>query len=384
MVVTALTPSRIGLREYGRYLYDACSAFPDVKFIFASDRDDSIDQLVPLVGNAHVERVWTYNSVTNPLRIVRLALAERPDVIWFNLISTSFGDRPIPAFLGLMTPFLLKLFGFRIFITLHHISAFLDFENTRYKSFKYLFKFFLGISEQMLALSGSVALLLDKYVSHFRSAYFFAKPFRMPHGFPNYPGLVNPKKCKRILVFGKFGSYKKLDFPISIISALRDLDPNWTMTVAGSSHPSYPGYFEYFSNKYSNTPGIDFIGYVKDDSIPDLFNGCGVVLLPYSSATGVSGVAHIAAAFGLPVVAASIDDFLNMGEEEKIGIKFFQTDDVQDAVAVISELMGEPSSWQSLSSQSLDISRKNSTQELLALYLNIFGAESNPPMTDAR
>ena len=51
------------------------------------------------------------------------------------------------------------------------------------------------------------------------------------------------------------------------------------------------------------------------------------MVMPYSSATGSSGVAHMACEYGVPIICADIADFREMGDDEQLAISFFKTGD---------------------------------------------------------
>lgn len=372
MCVTALSPSRIGLNEYGRSFYGVSSFYQDHQFVFISDRDMQLDQAVDRFDNSRVERVWIYNDSWNLFRIIRCALREKPDAIWFNLILSSFGDRFVPAFFGLLTPLALRLLGFKCFTTLHHLSKYVELDSTKYVKLRRLVLLFTFLAEQALAASGVVMLLLDKYVVDFRRSYLCHRVVRVNHGFPEFKSRSRPHKIKNIVVFGKFGSYKRLEFPLEVFRRLKSIDPSWTMTMAGSSHPSYPGYYEGFAAANRVESGITFLNYVPEEQLAELFSNAGLAMLPYSSATGVSGVAHLAATFGVPVVASNIDDFVAMEKEENIGIRFFERNDVDDAVDVITRIMEDDQEWSELSKKSLKISQERSFKNILGSYIKIF------------
>jgi glycosyltransferase involved in cell wall biosynthesis len=372
LMVTSLSPSRVGLNEYGKLFLDTAANFKCHEFTFAADIDQYLDQSFEPPANIKVCRIWRYNDIFSCFKIAQLALRERPDVVWFNLIITSFGDRGLPAFLGLMTPLMLRVLGFRCVTTLHHLSAFLDFSATRYRGYEIIFKLCGRIAEQLLAWSGPIALLLDKYVTYFKNHYLFSNAVRMHHGFYALQLPAAPKPNKNVLVFGKFGSYKKLDFPIEIFRSLRLIDSTYTMTIAGGSHPSYPGYYESFADQYGSIDGLDFIGYVSDQNLADVFSKAGVVLLPYSSATGVSGVAHLAASACVPVVAAEIEDFVAMAKEEHVGIKFFKPGDLAGAIHSITEIINDTSLWSELSTLSSRSSTNYSIERVFESYMGLF------------
>ncbi len=79
-----------------------------------------------------------------------------------------------------------------------------------------------------------------------------------------------------------------------------------------------------------DNPRVEFTGYVEEDDIPKLFRSASVLVLPYSSATGASGVAHLACEFGVPIVSAGIEDFREMAWDEGLAVDFYETGDAQE------------------------------------------------------
>ena len=77
--------------------------------------------------------------------------------------------------------------------------------------------------------------------------------------------------------------------------------------------------------RFQDNPRIHFTGYVEEDEIAELFRTASVLVMPYSSATGASGVAHLACEFGVPIVSADIHDFRGMAEDENLAIEFYRT-----------------------------------------------------------
>ncbi len=53
----------------------------------------------------------------------------KPDVVWFNLLFSTFGSNPAAAFAGLTTPLLSRLSGTYTHITLHHLMDNVDLQH---------------------------------------------------------------------------------------------------------------------------------------------------------------------------------------------------------------------------------------------------------------
>ena len=69
-----------------------------------------------------------------------------------------------------------------------------------------------------------------------------------------------------------------------------------------------PGYVEKVAASCPDDR-VHFTGYVPEAAIAELYRAASLLVLPYSSATGASGVAHLACEYGLPLVSADIPDF---------------------------------------------------------------------------
>jgi hypothetical protein len=68
------------------------------------------------------------------------------------------------------------------------------------------------------------------------------------------------------------------------------------------------------------------------------------MVMPYSSAAGASGVAHLACEYGLPVICADISDFRRMGEDEHLAIRFYKTGDAENLADCLCDLISRAGS----------------------------------------
>jgi glycosyltransferase involved in cell wall biosynthesis len=111
---------------------------------------------------------------------------------------------------------------------------------------------------------------------------------------------------KVVLLFGHMGPYKGIPIMLKAFEELRKERSNVRLVVAGSSHPSYPGYLDQFIN--ARLPNVDFLGYVPEENLAPVFMSSDVVVLPYLAAPGTSGVFHLACGFGRPIVASDLPE----------------------------------------------------------------------------
>src|SRR6266496_1727407 len=116
-LVTAFPPSTQRINEYGLHLaIQARNQHADLTVLA-----DEYEPRQPELDGFNVRRCWSFNSLATPFRILRGARELTADVVWFNLVYSTFGDQPLAAFLGLCTPLFLRLCGFRTHVTLHHL-----------------------------------------------------------------------------------------------------------------------------------------------------------------------------------------------------------------------------------------------------------------------
>src|SRR5205823_2287715 len=137
--------------------------------------------------------------------------------------------------------------------------------------------------------------LIEKYRGHnvhFRAhGIFSARP-----EYPDFSLRGNPEH--RILAFGKWGTYKRLETLLESFANILEKLPHTRLVIAGSDHPATPGYVESVARRFHDCPRIEFRGYVAEEDIPELFRTSSVLVMPYNSATGASGVAHLACQYG--------------------------------------------------------------------------------------
>ena len=122
-LVTAFPPSRRGLNEYGYHIAKELQRDPLLSLTVLADELDSPQ---PEVEGFDVVRCWSFDKLSNPLRLLKAIRDVKPDVVWFNLLFSTFGNSPVAAFAGLSIPALMRLSGFYTHVTLHHLMDNID------------------------------------------------------------------------------------------------------------------------------------------------------------------------------------------------------------------------------------------------------------------
>jgi glycosyltransferase involved in cell wall biosynthesis len=295
-----------------------------------------------------VIRCWKFNSLATPVRLLRTIRQLKPDVVWFNLVFSSFGSpkRPLAAFAGLSTPALTQALGYYTHITLHHIMEHVDFSNAGVRLIE-TFRLASEVATRTLLKASWVSVLLSGYRRTLVEKYSAQNVLLSTHGTfapnptpPDFTQRGNPEH--RILAIGHWGTYKRLDTLMDAFPAVLKKVPNAKLIVAGANHHTKPRYWESVQESLSPGSGIEFRGYVPEEAIADLFRTSSIVVMPYDSATGSSGPAHQACEYGVPIVCADIADFRNMAADEDMAINFYKVGDAVDLADKLVEVLQSP------------------------------------------
>lgn len=346
-IVTAFPPSKVTLNEYGYHLVKNFAAKEEVEeIVLVTDYTETPKQLdFDESQKVTVKQSWKFNSYKNVISIYKTLSQEKPDAILFNLQFMKFGDKKIAAALGLLLPMIFKLKRVPTIVLLHNILETVDLGKAGFTSNKIMQRIynFIGASLTRLILqANTVAVTISKYEEILKSKYKKNNVVLIPHGSfetPPEPSYDLPKGPKKIMTFGKFGTYKKVEILIEAVEKLREnINEELEIVIAGTDSPNTPGYIDSMKKKYSAVPNLTFTGYVEEKDVPVIFSESAVVVFPYSSTTGSSGVLHQAGSYGKAVVLPDLGDLGILVREEGYRGQFFKpesSDSLAEAIGSI-------------------------------------------------
>ena len=326
-------------------------------------------------------RCWESNRLMSPLRLIRAVRDCKPDVVWFNLVYSTFGtpEYPVAAFAGLCAPALTRAMGYFTHVTLHHIVEHVDFGDAGVKRER-IYRLGSALATRMLLNATSVSVLLSGYRRTLAKKYSVDNVLLGTHGIfarcptpPNFSLRGNPDQ--RLLAIGHWGTYKRLETLMEAFPTVLRRVPTARLIVAGSNHHTRPGYWESVREKYGPDPRIEFRGYVPESDLPDLFSTASILILPYDSATGSSGPAHQACEYGLPIVSADIADFRDMAADENMAISFYKTGDPVDLAAQLIGLLESPQDQRMAAEQNYSAAVRMTMPNVVRHYLRWFELE---------
>jgi glycosyltransferase involved in cell wall biosynthesis len=359
-LVATFPPSGRQLNEYAFHIARELQRHPDVEltiladeladYEFATDENGksaTADQLSELPG-FNVIRCWKFAGLATPVRLLSTIRRLKPDVVWYNLVFSSFATpgNPVAAFAGLTAPALTRAAGFFTHITLHNIIEHVDFAAAGVRRQR-LFRIGTRLATRALLKAHSVSVLLPGYRDTLEAKYSAQNVLLGTHGtFSTLSSLPELNKRGhpdlRILAIGHWGTYKRLETLMAAFPAVLKMVPNARLVIAGANHHTKAGYWESIRDAQPAGLPIEFRGYVPEEAIPELFQTTSVLVLPYDSATGSSGPAHQACEYGLPIVCADIDDFREMAANEAMAIHFYKKGAADDLSAQLISILQSP------------------------------------------
>ena len=389
-LVATFPPSARQLNEYAFYIAGELQRNPDISLTILADELTDYEFATDENGNPlngpqpaelagfDVIRCWKFNSLATPVRLLNTIRKLKPDVVWFNLVFSSFGtpEFPLAAFAGLSTPALTRALGYYTHVTLHHIIEHVDFASAGVRQVK-MFRLASEVATRTLLRANSVSVLLSGYRRTLVEKYSAQNVLLGTHGTfapcatpPDFTKRANPEH--RILAIGHWGTYKRLETLMDAFPAVLRKVPHAKLIIAGANHHTKPRYWESMRESLSPGSGIEFRGYVPEEAIPELFQTSTVVVMPYDSATGSSGPAHQACEYGVPIVCADLADFRDMAADEDMAIKFYKVGDAVDLADKLLEVLQSPEQQRRMAERNFSAAMQMTMSSVVRNYLRWF------------
>ena len=389
-LVATFPPSGRQLNEYAFHIARELRDNPDVELTILADELSDYDFATDKDGHSlkaleqselegfKVIRCWRFGSLQTPARLLNAIRKVKPDVVWFNLVFSSFAtpENPVAAFAGLSAPALIRAAGFYTHVTLHHILEHVDFSAAGVRR-EGIFRIGTELATRALLRAHSLSVLLSGYHRTLTSKYSATNVLLGTHGTfatvptpPDFSKRGNPDR--RILAIGHWGTYKRLETLMEAFPLLLEKVPNARLVVAGANHHTKAGYWESVRDAQPAHLPIEFRGYVPESDIPELYQSTSIVVMPYDSATGSSGPAHQACEYGVPIVSADIPDFRVMTEDEDMAILFYKVGDAKDLAKQLITILRSPELESQMAEQNFAAGTEMTMAKVVGNYLRWF------------
>jgi len=347
-IVTAFPPSKVTLNEYAYHLVKNFVKNESIEEVILFT-DKTVGQKTldfPYSEKVIIVECWSFNSYSNFFTISKAVKKTKPNYMLFNLQFMKFGDKKIAAALGLLLPIFIRFLGFKTTVLIHNILETVDLNSSGFVKNKLSDFYYKSIGYFLTKLilgANTVAVTIPKYKRILERKYKAKNVVVIPHGtfeIPDIPKYRVPKGAKKILAFGKFGTYKKVEILIDAVKRVRQRTGEvLEIVVAGTNNPNTPNYLQSVKRKYKNLKGLTFTGYVAEERVATLFEESSVVVFPYTSTTGSSGVLHQAGSYGKAVILPNIGDLKELITEEAYRGEFFNVKDVESLAMAIQKII---------------------------------------------
>ena len=384
-IVTAYPPSKVTLNEYAFHLVKHFRQHQEVSELVLLTDDLAAEAVIDFKEEGckvTVKPCWKFNSYTNVLSIAKAVKVTQPDMVLYNLQFMKFGDKKIPAALGLFSPWLTKLMKVKTTVLLHNIMETVDLESagfTNNKIKKGIFNFIGESLTRVILKADKVVLTISKYVDILEEKYQADNCVLIPHGtfeIPEEPSYDLPTGALKIMTFGKFGTYKKVENLIEAVEQVRTrTGQDLEIVIAGTDNPNTLGYLDNVKEQYKEVSDITFTGYVAEEDVPTIFSESAMVVFPYTSTTGSSGVLHQAGSYGKAVVMPDLGDLSILVKEEGYKGEFFEPESVESLALAIEKLVLDTAYRNELAQANYKAATALPMSVITRMYLNEFGVE---------
>lgn len=388
-IVTAYPPSKVTLNEYAYHLVKQFRQHHKLtELVLLTDvAPNTADLSFEEAGCAiTVKQCWKFNSIFNLISIAKAVRQTKPDAILYNLQFMKFGDKKVAAALGLFSPWLSKCMKVKTTVLLHNIMETVDLDSAGFANNMLKKKVYHFIGEMLTRVVlkvDTVALTISKYVRILEQKYKATNCVLIPHGtfeIPQEPSYTTTGDRLKIMTFGKFGTYKKVEVLIEAVEKAREQTGQpLEVVIAGTDNPNTIGYLASVKEKYKDVTDITFTGYVAEADVPKLFSESAMVVFPYTSTTGSSGVLHQAGSYGKAVVMPDLGDLSILVREEGYRGEFFEPDNSQSLADAITALVVDQSYRISLAKANYAAATAYPMSKIAQMYMDVFTNTATQP-----
>lgn len=378
--VSPYPPSHVTLNEYGYHLIKSFTGKTEVEKLYVLTNHLNHDDAYAQYGLPAIDIIpcWSFNNPLNAFKILHQLRRLHVDVVIMNLQFMTFGDRKIPAALGLLLPFLCTLYKIPSIVILHNITETVKLDTIGMAQNKWkekIYRYIGKILTRFILKADLVGLTITQYVDIIRDKYKATNVVLLPHGnfeLPPRNYLPDNISTYDIMTFGKFGTYKKVEVMIDAVELLKKQYPQYhfVTTIAGTDNPNVKGYLDGVKAKYNYIDDLVFTGYVPEEKVEELFTNSAFIVFPYTTTTGSSGILHQAGSYARACILPDIDDLKRVVEQEHYAGAYFEPEDPQSLAAAIASLIDDPQKRRQIEDQNYEAAKGLPMNELAEWYLS--------------
>ncbi len=274
-------------------------------------------------------KIYPTYQYDNPISIMKVLKLrnKKYDRIILNLLPTGFGTKNISNIIGLCLPIFMKISAKnRNIRIIYHNSVYTnDVKKLGYNSlYDTIRATFLGLLERFTFKHINTYVFLDLYrdritnavgknkVSVINGRYLEALTTVFINKVEDSKYMEkNNNQIPVVLMHGSWGPQKNLELGLKTLERIRNNGIQFRLIITGGINNHFPEYkieFEKLITRYKEIIN-DYKGYVKEKDLLSLFTETNLLLLPYNTPGGHSGVLEQALFFQIPTVAIDFPEY---------------------------------------------------------------------------
>lgn len=266
------------------------------------------------------------------LRVISLLRKSRPDLAIFSMGPTGYGPDNLPNLIGVFMPVIAKFVGVRTVGIIQGSSLLMDASALGYnKRLDWLrmrvlrllegFVFtrvdtFVQLPVHLARLRAAVrrsrarGVIVQDYIDGIATVYLNEAMDRpVQRGGEPQDHRARPV----VLLHGYWGPQKDLEMALRPLRRAKESGVDFSLIVSGTTNVHFPEYasrFRQLMQGYSDVV-TKYVGYVPEKEVMDLFLKADLILLPYRTPGGHSGVLETASLLGLPAICVTFPEFVD-------------------------------------------------------------------------
>ncbi|MEM2498346.1 MAG: glycosyltransferase [Candidatus Nezhaarchaeales archaeon] len=370
--VSALPPDKGRLSEY------ADAVLREIEGSMNLTVEVFTDASAPSFGRILPRPIWRPNNALSVIKLWLAIIKSKTRLFHFNLHMAVFGRGRLPNLLGLLSPLIARLSGKKVMVTLHNLPAAMKLESIRLKT-SILDRLGLWVAAFAIVKAAHVLVVtMKQYVELAKQKYGAKRVEWVPHGcwFTAERPVWKWRNRGKVLFLGYIGPYKDLEALAKAMEIISEKRPV-TLLVAGTPHPNFAREALEEVGRLKGCSFIRFLGRVPDRELPRLIEKVDLVVLPYKTSTGTSGVVHLLSALGVPFVASDTPELREL-ELEGAGILISGLEPKYLAEAIL-KVMEDKELAERLSARSRRYAEERPWKEIAKRYVQMYGWLSASP-----
>ena len=284
------------------------------------------DEAITIPKKIRLIETYSYDKVFSLVKLLNIRHSLYDKVI-FNIMPTAFGNSSVSNAIGICVPIILvKLFRLSNIEVVYHNSSFTnDIKKLGYTSVYDLFRSrILKLIEKSIFKNVPTFVLLKLYRERIHSALGNDKVECLNARYLEAVATVflneiherdtiaveRNRSVPNILLHGNWGPQKNIELGIETLNEIRKDGISFNLIITGGINHHFPEYEKHFRdvlNQYDFASS--YKGSVTEKEIFTIFTNSDILLLPYNTPGGHSGVLEQAIFFEIPTIAIDFQEY---------------------------------------------------------------------------